>query len=337
MGKLQICETAGSLCYASLPRGVHAQICDRGFARQIVLQRDGLGRASCIGATLPIGSSHGLPLAYSRSAKQGISPETRAFCLDFRVYVWRSADCRTGNLLFVLCHEMAHAAMTQMRLPVLGKAEDAADSFATLRMIKVGSAFSRSVLLDASTGWFLSARRDEEIGEKMVYYDEHGLDRQRDYQIVCLMVGSDKEQFKSLAEETGLPPGRQNSCVDDYASASYSWDLVLGPHLRSAYQPKTVIDEVYGPAENGLEGAAQAARSIRLLETVAESVAEAFVWPAPFTIEMQSCGFPNAYWALTEHKLTVCYELAIEFAELYRNYSPAPTEAKVDFSSINRR
>jgi hypothetical protein len=271
--------------------------------------------------------------------------QAAASALESSVRLWdRSPQYRqnlaefvSGNLLFVLCHEMAHAAMTQMRLPVLGKAEDAADSFATLRMIKVGSAFSRSVLLDASTGWFLSARRDEEIGEKMVYYDEHGLDRQRDYQIVCLMVGSDKEQFKSLAEETGLPPGRQNSCVDDYASASYSWDLVLGPHLRSAYQPKTVIDEVYGPAENGLEGAAQAARSIRLLETVAESVAEAFVWPAPFTIEMQSCGFPNAYWALTEHKLTVCYELAIEFAELYRNYSPAPTEAKVDFSSINRR
>jgi Putative metallopeptidase len=238
------------------------------------------------------------------------------------------AEFVSGNLLFVLCHEIAHVAMTQMRLPVLGKAEDAADSFATLRMIKVGSAFSRTVLLDASTGWFLSARRDEEIGEKLVYYDEHGLDRQRAYQIVCLMVGSDKEQFKSLAEETGLPPGRQNSCVDDYASASYSWDLVLGPHLRSADQPKTTIDVAYGPAESELGGAAQAARSIRLLETVAENVAEVFVWPTPFTIAMQSCGFPNAYWAVSEHKLIVCYELAIEFAELYRNYGPTPTEGE---------
>jgi hypothetical protein len=156
-----------------------------------------------------------------------------------------------GNLLFVLCHEIAHVAMTQMRLPVEGKAEDAADSFATLRMIKVGSA---SPVLYFSThrhGWFLSARRDEEIGKKLVYYDEHGLDRQRAYQIVCLMVGSDNGHFKSLAAETGLSPGRQNSCVDDYASASYSWDLVLGPHLRSADQPKTTIDVVYGPAWGG--------------------------------------------------------------------------------------
>jgi Putative metallopeptidase len=236
------------------------------------------------------------------------------------------AEFVSGNLLFVLCHEIAHAAMTQMGLPVLGKAEDAADSFATLRMIKVGSAFSRRVLVEASTGWFLSARRDEEIGQKAIYYDEHGLDQQRAYQIVCLMVGSDKEQFKGLAEETGLPLGRQNSCVDDYGSASYSWDLVLGPHLRSAGQPKAAIDVVYGPAEDRLEGVAQAARSIRLLETVAENVAEAFAWPAPFTIEMQSCGFPNAYWALSDHKLTVCYELAIDFVDLYRNFGPAPTE-----------
>jgi hypothetical protein len=130
-------------------------------------------------------------------------------------YRQQLAEFVSGNVLFVLCHEIAHAAMTQMGLPALGKAEDAADSFATLRMIKLGSAFSRRVLVEASTGWFLSARRDEETGEKVVYYDEHGLDRQRAYQIVCLMVGSDKEQFRSLAEETGLPPGRQNSCVDD--------------------------------------------------------------------------------------------------------------------------
>jgi Putative metallopeptidase len=35
-------------------------------------------------------------------------------------------------MLFVLLHEMAHAAITQMGLPVVGKMEDAADSFAAV-------------------------------------------------------------------------------------------------------------------------------------------------------------------------------------------------------------
>ena len=61
------------------------------------------------------------------------------------------------------------------------------------------------MLAEATKGWFLSARRDQKTGGKVVYYDEHGLDQQRAYQIVCLMVGSDKDKFKDLARETKLP------------------------------------------------------------------------------------------------------------------------------------
>ena len=35
---------------------------------------------------------------------------------------------------------------------------------------------------------------------------------------------------------------------------------------------------------------------------------------------MQSCGEPNARWDLATRKLTLCYELAVEFADLYRTY-----------------
>jgi Putative metallopeptidase len=243
------------------------------------------------------------------------------------------AEFVTGNLLFVLCHEIAHAAITQMGLPVLGRAEDAADSFASLRMIRLGSDFSHRVLADAAEGWFLSNRRDRQTGDIINYYDEHGIDLQRAYQIVCLMVGSDKDQFKDLASETKLPEARQDSCAGDYSNASYSWDLLLKPHLRAPDQPKARIDVVYGEAKGRLELSAQAARSSRLLETVAEHVADEFVWPAPFTLEMRTCGFPNARWDLSTRKLTLCYELAADFEELYRAYGAA---AEVGFKSANR-
>jgi hypothetical protein len=243
-------------------------------------------------------------------------------------YRQKLAEFVSGNILFVICHEVAHAAMTQMKLPVLGRAEDAADSFATLRLIRIGSAFSRRVLAEATKGWFLSARRDQETGDKVVYYDEHGLDQQRAYQIVCLMVGSDKNKFKDLASEAKLPEDRQDSCAEDYRDALYAWDLLLKPHLRSPDQPKTKIDVVYGQARGRLESAAEAARSILFLETVAQNIADTFVWPASFTLEMQSCGFPNARWVLSTHKLTVCYELAADFAELYRAYGAAPADSR---------
>jgi hypothetical protein len=239
------------------------------------------------------------------------------------------AEFITGNMLFVLLHEIAHVAITQMGLPVLGRPEDAADSFAAVGLIRIGSEFSHRVLAEAAKGWFLADLRDKSTGDTVAYYDEHGLNQQRAYQIVCLMVGSDEDKFNDVAAETKLPKARQESCAGDFSNAAYSWDLLLKPHVRAPDQPKTKIDVVYGEAKGRLEVAAQALRSIQLLETVAEHTAEAFVWPAPFTLEMQTCGFPNARWALATRKLTLCYELAADFAELYTTYGTAETRRAV--------
>jgi putative metallopeptidase DUF4344 len=238
-------------------------------------------------------------------------------------YLQGLAEFVSGNMLFVLLHELAHAAITQMGLPVLGRMEDAADTFAALRLIRVGSDFSHRVLTEAAKGWFLADRRDQKTGNMAAFYDEHGLNQQRAYEIVCLMVGSDEDKFKDLAKETKLPEERQDSCAGDYSNAAYSWDLVLKAHRRAPDQPKTEIDSLYGPAEGRGKIAQEVARSIRLLQTVAEHVADDFVWSKPFTLEMQSCGFPNARWDLATLKLTLCYELAAEFADLYRDYAAA--------------
>jgi hypothetical protein len=71
------------------------------------------------------------------------------------------------------------------------------------------------VLAAAAKGWFLSDRRDQETGATPLYYDEHDLNRQRTYQIVCFMVGSDPAKFKSLADETNMPEARQERCKEE--------------------------------------------------------------------------------------------------------------------------
>jgi hypothetical protein len=57
-----------------------------------------------------------------------------------------------------------------------------------------------------------------------------------------------------------------------------------------------------------------------LLETVADRASDELTWPPPLTLEMRSCGFPNAIWDLRERTVTLCYELAIEFADLYGDF-----------------
>ena len=242
-----------------------------------------------------------------------------------------------GNTLFVLLHEMGHVLITEMKLPVLGREEDAADTFAALTMLKVGTSFSQRVLAAAAKGWFLSDRRDQQTGAKPLFYDEHNLSQQRAYQIVCFMVGSDPAKFKSLADETNMPEARQTRCKEeDYPKASWSWDTVLEPHRRASGQPETTIDVVYGDAEGDFEIFARSFRAIQMLEAVAQRAAADYAWPAPINMEMQSCGRPDAVWMDKTRTLRICYDLAFDFAQLYRAYVPAGS-ASVSTSQKRKR
>src|ERR1041384_2238055 len=154
----------------------------------------------------------------------------------------------TGNVLFVLAHETAHALISELGIPVLGREEDAADALATIVALKMGDAFADRVVTNAARGWFLSDQRDKKDGVPNTYYDEHGMDLQRAYYIVCLMVGGKPDKFGGLAEEVKLPEERQGTCQGDYSNASWSWEQVLKPHMRKKEDPKTKITVTYGPA-----------------------------------------------------------------------------------------
>jgi hypothetical protein len=73
------------------------------------------------------------------------------------------------------------------------------------------------------------------------------------------------------------------------------------------------------------------------LEVVAEHAADELAWPAPFTLEMQSCGYPDARWDLSTHKLTLCYELGVDFADLYRGYGDLRMDGSRVADSSNRK
>src|SRR4030095_15376975 len=170
--------------------------------------------------------------------------------------------------------------------PVLGKEEDAVDAFAVLTGLKLAGGLSDRILSQAARGWFMSDERAKKQKIKMVFYDEHGLDRQRAYNIVCLMVGGNPDKFGKIAEMTKMPEERQGTCQGDYSNASWSWNKVLEPHIRKADQPKTEIPFAYSDTkkyavfERGF-------REIRLLETLAEHISDRFVLRKPVSLVME--------------------------------------------------
>jgi hypothetical protein len=207
--------------------------------------------------------------------------------------------------------------IAEMGLPVLGREEDAADAFATLTGLKMSSALADRVLTESARGWFLSDRRNQKEKIRTVFYDEHGLDKQRAYNIVCLMVGADPEKFGKLADRTKMPESRQATCQGDFSNASWSWEKALAPHLRAPDQPKTNIEVHYADGGPNYEIFARGFRNLKILEVVAAHLADRYAWRRPIGLEMRSCDEPSARWDLSTQKITVCYELAADFARLY--------------------
>ena len=237
----------------------------------------------------------------------------------------------TGNMLFALLHELGHAHIQEMGLPVLGREEDAADSYAIAALLKMATDVSDGVLVAATKGWFLDAERNVKENTAVPYYDAHSVDKVRAYQIVCLMVGSDLDKFAKLADEVKMPQDRQESCAGDYSNASWSWDLVLKPHLRATDHPRQNISVAYG-AVGDYPDLADALRATGMVEMVAEYAASRFVWRRPITFDVKSCGQPDLHWELSTQHILICYEMVADFGQLYSGYGlskNAPT-AQVD-------
>jgi hypothetical protein len=143
------------------------------------------------------------------------------------------------------------------------------------------------------------------------------------------VFGSDPTHMADLAKETKLPQDRQETCAsEDYPTTSSSWNTVLMPHRRAPDQPRAKIDVIHGDGKDDLAIFAEGFRSIRMLAMVAELLSNNWAWPRPFVLEWQSCGFINARWVQSTQRLTLCYELAQDFAELYRDFNVEPTSAK---------
>jgi hypothetical protein len=142
-------------------------------------------------------------------------------------------------------------------------------------------------------------------------------------------------KYKELAEESNLPAERQESCKADYREAAWAWNTVLKGYKRAPEQPKQKIEVIYGDAEGRLETFAHSFRTTRFLEALVERVADNFAWPRPLVIEMRTCGEGGSQWKAG--KLTLCYELALEFSQLYRDFGDDPKISRIRAKTDRKR
>ena len=147
---------------------------------------------------------------------------------DFIVFV-------IGNTVFTLYHELGHALIDKLEIPVLGREEDAVDSLAVLMMLpEEEDPDAEALILAAADGYAMA--HDQADADDLAFWDEHSLDIQRYAAVNCLIFGSDPEGFAELAELVEMPEEQQERCPATYEQAYDSWTVLLDAHFREEGQ-----------------------------------------------------------------------------------------------------
>lgn len=232
-------------------------------------------------------------------------------------------DFAMHDAVFTLYHEAAHLLVGELGLPVLGREEDAADALAVILILQYTEDEDEmyNTLIDSAEGWYMAAQTSTGEGvEDLMYYDEHSLDIQRAYAVVCMIVGAQPETFAEIADSYEMEPERQEDCGPVYGQAEEAWMTLLDAHL--AERPGAEIPVTYEDAGD-YQHIAAALEERRIVESVADMLRNSFALPGPVSFRVTQCGEANAHYDPELHEIVYCYELG---DEKYRAWLEAPAE-----------
>lgn len=217
------------------------------------------------------------------------------------------AEFIANEVIATFYHEMGHALIDVLQIPVLGKEEDAADTLSVILMhdIWVEEAATAILASDALT-YALRAGDTTQAPDLSAYADVHSLDIQRYYAVVCLFYGANPEARKQLAIDLELPEDKIDSCPDEYQYARSAWDTVL--------QGTEPGPDTYGLVMvEGQEGMPLA----DLLAAEVESINANFGLPEPVYVVVQDCGEANAFYYPDDKTIIMCNEYAQDLQDLW--------------------
>jgi Putative metallopeptidase len=166
--------------------------------------------------------------------------QTITFCYEYLAEMRHAAatydlgnvppqDAIDGPMVFVLLHESGHAVFDLLKVPVLGREEDAADSFAAVALLRMGKGVALRMLRGAAWAYAQDARTRKV--DESDFADVHGLDSQRYYNVLCMAYGSDSEYFAAAVQRGKLPKERAEGCAFEYQQALFAVHTLIAPSI----------------------------------------------------------------------------------------------------------
>jgi hypothetical protein len=176
---------------------------------------------------------------YVQEILQGLPGETTADGIT-------RTDAAIGQFFYVVAHEMGHAAFELFKVPVFGKAEDAADQFSTYIMLQFGKEQARKLIAGAAYSYRNNIQNSKVTAPLAAFSDVHGAPAQRFYNLICLAYGADPVLFADVVDKGYLPKDRASSCKREYDQVAFAFHDLIGPHIDQQLA-KQVLDKTWLP------------------------------------------------------------------------------------------
>lgn len=141
-----------------------------------------------------------------------------------------ASDQMFDAVRFVFLHELGHALIDAYQLPITGNEEDAADRISSIICLEeLGEEGARSTIAAADA---FAIESKGNVPQERDFYDEHLLQEQRFYNILCMTYGYNPEKYSEIVTRGHLPKERAVRCENEYQRNSGSWANLLKPYRK---------------------------------------------------------------------------------------------------------
>lgn len=218
--------------------------------------------ATALSAIFVLPRNIGMRFAECGEANAYYDPETKeiSMCLELMAGMAETlegqfedddstANALAGAFMAVVLHEAGHALVDVLEIPVTGREEDAVDQLSAWILIEADD-------VDSVRGAAATYYTDDEVADGD-FADEHSLNKQRYFNLVCWAYGSDPDNQQDLIETWELPEARAEQCATEYAQLDRSWTRLLKDHLRENADTSQVEEAPRGTLGKAIEDAAR--------------------------------------------------------------------------------